>query len=124
MLSKSRMVKRKKVVRKKTSSKRVKAKPSSKRKVASKRPVRRIQNNRVVRTKKVSKAPVKNWGWKAQPANAGFLVMSIIGFLVSGYLIFPLYIQFGFAFMVVFALMFSASVISMVKASIPEGEGL
>ena len=114
------MAARKKVQKKKASKKPIK------RSRVVKKPVRRASSSKrkVARTKKVSKAPVKNWGWKAQPANAGFLVMSIIGFLVSGYLIFPLYIQFGFAFMVVFALMFIASVISMVKASIPEGEGL
>ncbi|MBU0470704.1 MAG: hypothetical protein KKA62_02105 [Nanoarchaeota archaeon] len=59
------------------------------------------------------KSPVK---WHAAPLKGSFMVLSIIGFLVSAYWIYPLSFNYGLAFMLIFTAMFISSLISMTKA--------
>lgn len=70
--------------------------------------------------KRKSVPPQKVERWHAVPLKGSFMVTSIIGFLISAYLIYPQSFNFGLAFMLVFAAMFVASLISMTKAPIME----
>ena len=63
----------------------------------------------------VKKAPQK---WHAVPLKGSFMVLSIIGFLITVYLINDT--DYKFAFMIVFIAMFIASMISMTKAPTSE----
>lgn len=63
--------------------------------------------------KHVLKQPAK---WHPVPLKGSFMVLAIIGFFVSYYLVLPLSTSFGVAFMLVFVAMFIASLISMTKA--------
>jgi len=56
------------------------------------------------------------------PLPASFMLMSMVGYLGSVLLVFPISHSFGFAFALVFIMMFIASVISMTYA--PEKESL
>lgn len=56
--------------------------------------------------------------WHAVPLKGSFMVLSIIGFLITAYLV-PSG-DYKIAFMVVFVAMFIASMVSMTKA--PTGE--
>jgi len=65
----------------------------------------------------VKKAPQK---WHAVPLKGSFMVLSIMGFLITAYLVYPKSTNYGFAFMIVFIAMFIASMISMTKAPTPQ----
>ena len=67
------------------------------------------------RKSSVNKAPQK---WHAVPLKGSFMVLSIIGFLITAYLV-PSG-DYKIAFMIVFVAMFIASMVSMTKA--PTGE--
>ncbi|MBI4147535.1 hypothetical protein HY494_02695 [Candidatus Woesearchaeota archaeon] len=67
------------------------------------------------RKSSVNKAPQK---WHAVPLKGSFMVLSIIGFLITAYLV-PSS-DYKIAFMIVFVAMFIASMVSMTKA--PSGE--
>lgn len=54
--------------------------------------------------------------WHASPLSGGFMVTSMLGFLISAYFVYPQSLRFGLACMLVFTLMFVASLISMTKA--------
>ncbi len=54
--------------------------------------------------------------WKAAPLKGSFMVLSIIGFFISAYIVFPLTFNFGIALMLIFAAMFISSLVSMSKA--------
>lgn len=55
------------------------------------------------------------------PLSSSFMFISIIGFLLSVWLVMPLSEQMGFAFALVFVIMFISSIVSMTKAEpIPE----
>ncbi len=58
--------------------------------------------------------------WHAVPLKGSFMVLSMIGFLTTAYLIYPADKSYGFAFMAVFVAMFIASLISMTKAPVIE----
>jgi len=58
--------------------------------------------------------------FKAAPLTRTFMIISIIGFLVSAIWVFPRTASYGFAFSLVFALMFVASLISMTYADVDE----
>ncbi len=71
------------------------------------------------------KSPVKRTAkktmpqkWQAAPLKRSFLLLSIVGFLITAYLIYPLSFNLGITFMVVFVAMFIASLISMAKGPI------
>jgi hypothetical protein len=55
--------------------------------------------------------------YKVAPLPGSMMVMSIIGFILS-YNIFKSYPSWGFAFMIVFAIMFISTIISMTYAPI------
>ncbi len=65
----------------------------------------------------VKKTPPK---WHAVPLKGSFMVLSIIGFLITAYLIYPKDRDYGLAFIIVFIAMFIASMISMTKAPTTE----
>jgi hypothetical protein len=71
-----------------------------------------------------SRAPYPNdkrtiWkGWHAVPLKSSFMFTAILGFFVSAYWVFPQSYNFGIAFMLIFVMMFIASLISMTKAPI------
>ena len=67
------------------------------------------------RTRSHKKAPQK---WHAVPLKGSFMVMSIIGFLITAYLIDDL--NYKITFMLIFIAMFIASLISMTKAPTPK----
>ena len=55
--------------------------------------------------------------------SAGFMLTSIVGFLVSVFLIWPrLSLTWGFTFSLFFAIMFVASIVSMTKADFTDKE--
>ena len=56
--------------------------------------------------------------WHAAPLKGSFMALAIVGFLVSTYLVFPLYKSLSVAFMIIFTAMFIASLVSMTKAPI------
>lgn len=56
--------------------------------------------------------------WNPSPLKGSFMIISMLGFLVTAYLIYPNSEDFGIAFMLVFVTMFIASIISMTKAPI------
>ena len=64
----------------------------------------------------------KRWTtkWHPSPLKSSFFVASILGFLVSAYIVYGRAPNFGIAFMFLFALMFIASIISMTKAPVIE----
>ena len=55
---------------------------------------------------------------KFAPLKGSFMVFAILGFLISGYVVFPVSTNFGIALMLVFTAMFIASLINMTKAPV------
>ncbi|MBI2661579.1 hypothetical protein HYX09_04940 [Candidatus Woesearchaeota archaeon] len=47
------------------------------------------------------------------PLSSGFMLTSILGFLISGYYVYPRSMPWGFTFMLFFMIMLIASLISM-----------
>ena len=72
----------------------------------------------MVRGKSRSKGWLANLGWKAKPISSGFFLTSIIGILVSLYVVYPVSVRYGFLLMLVSILMFIAAMVSMTKAKI------
>ena len=60
--------------------------------------------------------------WHPSPLKSSFMLASMLGFLISGYLLYDKFPNFALSFMLLFALMFIASVISMTKAPITKEE--
>ncbi len=58
--------------------------------------------------------------WHAAPLKGSFMVTAILGFLISAYWVYPQSVNYGVSFMVVFAVMFIASLVSMTKAPVVE----
>jgi len=56
--------------------------------------------------------------YKITPLSSGFMLASIIGFMVSSKYIYPQSTSFGFSFSMMFILMFIAALISMTLAPI------
>ena len=67
-------------------------------------------------SRKINAQPKKNF--VAVPLKGSFMLLAIVGFFVSAYLVYPKNVSYGFAFMLVFTAMFFASLISMTKAPI------
>ncbi|MEW5896531.1 MAG: hypothetical protein AB1668_02460 [Nanoarchaeota archaeon] len=65
-------------------------------------------------TKSTALKPKARQKWHAAPLKGSFMVLSILGFLISAYLVSN--ISYKIAFMLIFAAMFVASIISMTKA--------
>ncbi len=73
----------------------------------------------MVRRQKSVKIPAK-LKWHAAPLKGSFMVTAMLGLLISIYYVFPQNANFGFTFMIIFAAMFVASLISMTKAPVIE----
>ena len=58
------------------------------------------------------------WGWHPKPLKASFMAFALLVFLVSAYLIYPLSLNWGISFMLIFTIMFISSVVSMTKAPV------
>ena len=56
--------------------------------------------------------------WQPAPLKGSFMATSILGFLISAYWVYPQSQRYAIAFMIVFAAMFIASIISMGKAPV------
>ncbi|PIZ50892.1 hypothetical protein COY27_05410 [Candidatus Woesearchaeota archaeon CG_4_10_14_0_2_um_filter_33_13] len=65
----------------------------------------------------ISTAKVPN-KWHAVPLKGSFMVTAILGFLISAYWVYPQSLNYGITFMIIFALMFIASFISLTKAPV------
>lgn len=75
------------------------------------------RKSKKVSVKSVSKG--KPMGkWKPSPLKGSFMLVSMIGFFISYYMIYPISFNFGVTFMILCALMFIASIISMTKAPV------
>ncbi|MBU0460570.1 MAG: hypothetical protein KKH52_04680 [Nanoarchaeota archaeon] len=72
-----------------------------------------VKKKRVKRKSSSKKVAGK---WKAAPLKGSFMVTAILGFLISAYWVYPQSQRYAIAFMLVFAAMFVASLISMTKA--------
>ena len=66
---------------------------------------------------KSEKMPKK---WHAVPLKSSFMATAILGFFISAYWVYPQSFNFGLAFMIIFALMFIAAMISITKAPLME----
>ena len=56
--------------------------------------------------------------WHAAPLKSSFMATAILGFLISAYWVYPQSLNYGIAFMAIFAIMFIASMVSMTKAPV------
>lgn len=54
--------------------------------------------------------------------SAGFMLTSIVGFLISAFFIYKISLTWGFTFMLFFLIMFISSIISMTKAPFTDKE--
>ncbi len=69
---------------------------------------------------KKRKARRKLSRWHAAPLKSTFMLASILGLLISAYYVYPQSEDYGLAFLVVFGVMFAASVVSMTQAPVAE----
>jgi len=67
----------------------------------------------MVKKKKKSKRKKR---WIPAPLPASFMLIAILGFLISAFWVFPMSYNWGLAFLIFFTLMFIAAVISMTRA--------
>ncbi|MBS3123852.1 hypothetical protein J4437_04425 [Candidatus Woesearchaeota archaeon] len=67
---------------------------------------------------KVPKKKVSVSKWHAVPLKGSFMLASMLGFLISLYSVYPNNKSFGFAFMLIFAAMFAASIVSLSKSPV------
>ena len=58
--------------------------------------------------------------WHAVPLKGSFMAISILGFFITTYLVYPQNFNYGLTFMLIFVAMFIASLISVTKAPIIE----
>ena len=58
--------------------------------------------------------------WQAVPLKGSFMILAILGFFITAYIIYPISSNFGIALMLAFVAMFIASLISMTKAPVVE----
>lgn len=100
---------------KKKGKKKVAGKKNLKRKITKKRPKKIVK----LKVRKVKPAqPLKKWS--PTPLKGSFMVLAIIGFLITVYIVYPISFNFGVAFMTIFAVMFIAALISMGQAPLPK----
>lgn len=68
--------------------------------------------------KKVKPQIKKVSRWHAVPLKGSFMVTAILGFLLSYFYVYPVSFNLGIASMIIFTLMFIASLISMTQAPV------
>ena len=61
--------------------------------------------------------------WHAVPLKGSFMATAMLGFFISAYFVYPNNFNYGVAFMIIFAMMFIAAIISMTKAPIINKRG-
>ena len=98
--------------------KKAKRKVSSKRKIVRRKSAARRAPAKKITRKKTSAKKAKYECWHPVPLKNSFMAASILGFLISAYFVFPVSPSFAVAFMVVFAAMFIASIVSCSRAPI------
>lgn len=127
------MAKRKSKRKMRSSRKKTKRIPKKKIKRSSKKTAKKSPKRKKARnsrkTSKVVARPAKRRSrkpqikpslkWHAAPLKGSFMATAMLGFLISAYWVYPQSFQYGIAFMVVFAVMFLASMVSMTKAPLP-----
>jgi hypothetical protein len=86
--------------------------------MAKKRAIKK-KSIKVTKSKKVSKGLSR---WHAVPLKGSFMATAMLGFLISAFWVYPQSLNYGLSFMIVFALMFIASFISLTKAPVLKGE--
>ncbi len=74
--------------------------------------------NNNVKTDKNNKNQKIFGRWHAVPLKGSFMVTAMLGFLISAYWVYPQSFNYGLAFMLIFAVMFIASLVSMTKAPV------
>ena len=72
----------------------------------------------------MGKRTTKPQCWHAVPLKSSFMLTAILGFLVSAYYVYPQSKNYGLSFMVVFAVMFVAALVSMTKAPVSPSWGM
>jgi hypothetical protein len=58
--------------------------------------------------------------WRPAPLKSSFMASAMLGFFISAYWVYPQHMNWGIAFMIVFGVMFIASLVSMTKAPVVE----
>lgn len=53
--------------------------------------------------------------WHAAPLKGSFMLTAILGILISAFWVYPQSFNYGITFMIIFAIMFIASLVSMTK---------
>jgi len=71
-----------------------------------------------IKKNKVSKKKRLPGKWHAVPLKGSFMITAMLGFLISAYWVYPQSFNYGLTFMIIFALMFIAALVSMTKAPI------
>lgn len=72
-------------------------------------------------SKKASKQnSKKSLKFRYAPLKGSFMILAILGFFVTAYIVYPISYNFGIALMLAFVAMFIASLISMTKAPVVE----
>jgi len=61
---------------------------------------------------------IKHKKWHIAPLKGSFMVTAILGILLSYYYVLPIHYSFGVTCIIIFTLMFIASLVSMTKAPI------
>lgn len=69
---------------------------------------------------KTKQQKAKRQPWHVVPLKGSFMIMAILGFFISAYLVYPKNTNYGATFMLLFGLMFIASLISMTKAPVAD----
>ena len=57
--------------------------------------------------------------WRPAPLKSSFVLTAILGFFISAYWVYPQNMRFGITFMLIFVLMFIASLLSMSHSPTP-----
>ncbi|MFH1400749.1 MAG: hypothetical protein ABIH41_04465 [Nanoarchaeota archaeon] len=63
-------------------------------------------------------------GYQVVPLNSNFMLTSIIGILISLFMVLPANLPWGIAFTIIFVIMFLSSMISMTQAPISAEDGV
>ncbi len=79
-----------------------------------------VKKRRVSKAAKIAAKPKRQFVWQYVPLKGSFMVLAMLGFLISAYLVYPQSMTYGIAFMLLFTIMFIAAIISMTKAPLVE----
>lgn len=95
------------------------AKKAAKKIVSKRKAAKKTANRGIPQAVKTAPAKLARISrWHAAPLKGSFMVTAILGFILSYYYVFPVSYNFGIACMIIFAVMFFASVVSMTKSPV------